>query len=281
MTAQALAPAGIPDQRSAAERLRALHHGEHPLVLPNAWDAVSARAFAGAGFEAVATSSAAIAATLGCHDGQTPAATMLDVVARIAASVPVPVTADIEDGYGIEPDELVARLKAAGIAGCNLEDSVRGTRTLIETQRHADFLAAVGAAAGDDLVINARIDVFLHRGRSDEAAATKAALQRAEVYLAAGVDCVYPILAPASALPELVRAVDGPVNAMCWPGGPSIAEMADLGVARISFGSVLHAQAAEGIRSLAAALAADSAGQRDAALPPRGHDQRTGSESIP
>lgn len=259
MTTNALGPVSSTSQQAAAERLRALHQGPRPLVLPNAWDAVSARAFADAGFEAVATSSAAVAETLGYRDGQTPGWQMLDVVARMAASVPVPLTVDIEDGYGFAPDELVALLREAGIAGCNLEDSARGERTLTEPERQAEFLTAVRSAAGPNLVINARIDVFLHWGGVDEAATTTAALERAALYLAAGADCVYPILAPTSALPALVRGIAGPVNAMSLPGGPSIAELAGFGIARISFGGLLHAQAAEAVRDLAAALAAESA----------------------
>jgi 2-methylisocitrate lyase-like PEP mutase family enzyme len=259
MTTKSLGPVSSASQHSAAERLQALHQGPQPLVLPNAWDAVSARAFADAGFEAVATSSAAIAETLGYRDGQTPGWQMLDVVARMAASVPVPLTVDIEDGYGFAPDELVGLLREAGIAGCNLEDSARGARALTEPDRQAEFLTAVRSAAGADLVINARIDVFIHWGGVDEAGATTAALERAARYLAAGADCVYPILAPTSALPALVRGIAGPVNAMSLPGSPSVAELAGLGVARISFGGLLHAQAAEAIRSLAVSLAAESA----------------------
>ncbi len=100
-----------------------MHRGPQPLILPNVWDPASARAFAAAGFGALATSSGAVAATLGYRDGQTPGEEMLAAVARIARSVSVPVTADIENGYGLTPAELVARLAEAGVAGCNLEDS--------------------------------------------------------------------------------------------------------------------------------------------------------------
>ena len=146
---------------TGARRLRAMHAGPQPLILPNVWDPVSARSFAEAGFAAVATSSSAIAATLGYVDGQTPADEMFAAVARIAASVSVPVTADIEAGYGLPPAELVRRLADCGVTGCNLEDSDPVTRTLIDPVRHAEFLAAVRAEAGLDLVINARVDVYL------------------------------------------------------------------------------------------------------------------------
>ena len=141
---------------SAAERVRAMHHGPHPLVLPNVWDPASAREYAGAGFGALATSSAAVALTLGYTDGHTPGAEMLAAAARIAAAVDVPVTADIEDGYGLPPAELAGRLLDAGLVGCNLEDSDPAGRALRDPAAQADYLAAVRQAAGPALVINAQ-----------------------------------------------------------------------------------------------------------------------------
>jgi 2-methylisocitrate lyase-like PEP mutase family enzyme len=250
---------------SVASALRAMHAGPRPLVLPNVWDPVSARAYAEAGFGALATSSSAVAATLGYADGETPAAEMLPAVARIATSVSVPVTADVEAGYGLAPAELVARLLEAGVAGCNLEDSDHASGVLTEPERQADFLAAVRAEAGGELVINARVDVYI-RQRADGVAAadpasrqavTDEAIARANRYLAAGADCVYPILAPGAAIAELVRRIQGPVNAMFRPGGLTLAELAGLGVARVTFGGGLHAQAARAIQAMAAALAAE------------------------
>ena len=242
---------------SAAERLRAMHHGPQPVILPNVWDPVSARAFEAAGFAALATSSAAVAATLGYADGQTPGEEMLAAVQRIAASVSVPVTADIENGYGLAPAELVARLTGAGLAGCNLEDSDPRSAQLADPAGQADFLAAVRAAAGPDLVLNARVDVFVRPAGRPGAALIGAAADRASQYLAAGADCAYPVLAPADALAELVRRIPGPVNAMRMPGGPSLAELAATGVARITFGGGLHRQATELVRDMAAELAAE------------------------
>jgi 2-methylisocitrate lyase-like PEP mutase family enzyme len=262
-------PASHPDGESAAagtaSTLRAMHAGPQPLVLPNVWDPVSARAFAEAGFGALATSSSAVAATLGYSDGETPAAEMLTAVARIASSVSVPVTADVETGYGLAPAELVARLIEAGVAGCNLEDSDGESGQLFEPERQADFLAAVRAEAGHELVINARVDVYVRQRAGDVAAddparrqaVTDDAVGRANRYLAAGADCTYPILAPSAALAELVQRTHGPVNAMFRPGGPSLAELAGLGVARITFGGGLHAQAEQALRDMAAVLAAE------------------------
>jgi 2-methylisocitrate lyase-like PEP mutase family enzyme len=247
---------------AAAQRLRSMHHGPQPLVLPNVWDPVSARMYAEAGFSALATSSAAVALTIGYADGQTPGEAMLAAVARIAASAGVPLTADMETGYGWRPAELVDRLLAAGAVGCNLEDSDPVSRDLRDPARQADYLAAVRAAAGPALVINARVDVFIRPGPRDDGTAVSAAVQRANAYLAAGADCAYPIVAQAEALPELVREITGPINAMHRPGGPTLADLAALGVARISFGSTLHSQITEGIADQAMSIAADASGLR-------------------
>jgi len=223
-----------------AAALRALHVPGRPLLLPNVWDAASARTVEKAGFPAVATSSAAIAAALGYPDGEAvPVVEMLDTIARIVDAVSVPVSADIERGYGMAPAELVERLAATGAVGCNLEDSDPPTRTMIDPSAQVDFLVAVRAAAihsGLDLVINARVDTF---ARPDPA--LDDALNRARRYREAGADCVFPILA---AEPEHIRAlvgeVDAPVNIMCRRGAPAPAELAALGVARVSFGSGLR-----------------------------------------
>jgi 2-methylisocitrate lyase-like PEP mutase family enzyme len=252
-------PARSARDGAGAERLRALHHGRRPLVLPNVWDAASARCYAEAGFDALATSSGAIAATLGYADGHTPGEEMLAAVTRIARSVDVPVTADIETGYGLAPAELVDRLLAAGLRGCNLEDSDPVAHTLTDLGEQADYLAAVRSAAGTDLVVNARVDVFLQPRPQDEGEAVSAAVQRANTYLAAGADCTYPIFAPAGALATLVGEIGGPVNALHWPGGPELTELAAAGVARITFGGSLHTQVIDDVREVAAGLAAEYA----------------------
>jgi len=250
-----------------AERLRALHRPGRPLLLPNAWDPPSAAAVATAGFAAVATSSAAVANSIGHRDGQhTPAAEMFAAVARISAAAgELPVTADIEAGYGLEAKDLVAELLAAGAVGCNLEDSDPASQQLVDPEAQAERLAAVRAvadAAGVPLVINARVDVFLpgRRGAgpdtgagtdpgagagagagADPADLLADAIARGRRYLAAGADCVYPILVKdAATIGALVDGIGGPVNAMTFPGAPDLAELAALGVARVSFGSGLH-----------------------------------------
>ncbi|MGW4642855.1 isocitrate lyase/PEP mutase family protein [Sphaerisporangium sp. NPDC004334] len=261
-----------------AAELRALHVPGRPLVLPNVWDAASARAVVEAGFPAVATGSAAVAPVLGYADGeQAPAGAMLDAVARIARAVPVPVTADLERGYGLAPAELVERLVATGAAGLNLEDSDPGTGTLVDPDEQAGFLAEVRAAAaraGADLVINARVDTYLRgagtsgphgagaadprdEGASDRRLAD--AVERGRRYLRAGADCVYPIgAADPEVIKTLVAEVGGPVNVLFRPGVPSLAELAALGVARVSFGHGLHAATQ---RYLAAMLSAIASGE--------------------
>ncbi|MER7960712.1 isocitrate lyase/PEP mutase family protein [Streptomyces ardesiacus] len=234
-----------------AARFRALHHGrtpEDPLVLPGPWDAASARVFAAAGFPALATPSAGVAASLGYADGATPADEMFAAVARIARAVDVPVSADVEDGYGLAPEELVERLLDAGAVGCNLEDSADGV--LKDPAEHAEWLAAVREAAGDRLFLNARIDTFL-RGVDDPGAA----VGRAAAYVAAGADCVYPIAAPVAVLPLLRAGIQGPVNVLARPGeGPSPAELGGLGATRITFGPGLQRAAERVVREQAAAL---------------------------
>ncbi|MFG1696448.1 isocitrate lyase/phosphoenolpyruvate mutase family protein [Nonomuraea sp. NPDC049309] len=235
-----------------ASELRALHVPGRPLVLPNAWDAASARAVREAGFPAVATSSAAVARTLGYEDGErTPVAEMLAAIARVAAAVDVPVTADFERGYRLKPAELAERLLATGAAGCNLEDSLPDTGELVDPDEQADFLAEVRAAAGPGLVINARVDVYLSERRSLEEA-----VRRGRRYLEAGADCVYPIGADGEdEIRALVSELGGPVNVLCGPGTPPPARLAELGVARVSFGSGVHRATQAYAKGLLAAVA--------------------------
>ncbi|MFC0005965.1 isocitrate lyase/PEP mutase family protein [Micromonospora siamensis] len=228
-------------QTDLSNTLRALHRPGDPLILPNAWDAGSARAVVQAGFAAVATSSGAVADSLGHADGEaTPVAEMLGAIGRIAAAVDVPVTADIERGYGLSPGELAERLLATGAVGCNIEDSDPRTGALVDPAEQADLLAALRAAAGTDLVVNARIDVFL-RTAGDHRDVLDDAVDRARRYLAAGADCVYPIfLADPELIHRFVEAVAAPVNVLTRGAGPIPGELAKLGVARVSYGAGLY-----------------------------------------
>jgi 2-methylisocitrate lyase-like PEP mutase family enzyme len=213
----------------------------------------TSRAVVAAGFPVVATTSAGVAETLGYKDHEgAPGAEMVAAAARIASGVEVPVTVDAEAGYGMEPAELVAALRAAGAAGCNLEDTDHATEELRDPERHAEWLSAVREAASTDgypLVINARIDVFLGpmlagAGPGTQEELVPAALQRANAYLEAGADCVYPIvLWEAEALRRFMAEVRGPVNVVRLPQAPPLSELAALGVARVSWGLLLYREA--------------------------------------
>jgi len=235
---------------AATDVLRALHHGPSLLVLPNAWDVASARVLAGVpGVRALATTSGGVARSLGWEDGeQTPVEEMLRVVERIAAAVSIPVTADLEAGYG-DPAQTATAALEAGAAGMNLEDS--HGRELVPLAEQIEILRTVRAAA-PSLVLNARVDVFL-KGSGDVAEA----VARANAYLAAGADCVFPIFAPRDVLEELVRGIAGPVNVLARTGEP-LEPYRAAGVARITFGSGLASAAlAEAERLVREAVAAD------------------------
>ena len=207
-----------------------MHQGPPLLVLPNAWDVASARAFASIpGCAAIATSSAAVARSLGWEDGeQAPVEEMLRVVERIVAAVEIPVTADLEAGYG-DPPRTAAAALAVGAAGMNLEDSRADVQLPLEEQ--VAIIRAVRVAA-PELVLNARVDVFLG-GSADVAEA----VERGNAYLAAGADCVYPIfLGDPALVKQFVDGVGGHVNVNAGRSGATLAELGALGVSRISAG---------------------------------------------
>ncbi|MFD5402502.1 isocitrate lyase/PEP mutase family protein [Streptomyces griseorubiginosus] len=231
------------------EIFRALHRNRlpgDPLVLPGPWDAVSARALEEAGFPALATPSAGIAAALGLRDGSVPADEMFAAVARVCGAVDVPVSADVEGGYGLAPKELVERLLEAGAVGCNLEDSHQGV--LKDPREHAEWLAEVRYAAGDRLFVNARMDTFAY-GDGDPARA----IERAALYVAAGADCVYPIGAPPDVLPLLRSGIQGPLNVFgrLDGEGPSPTALGELGATRVTFGPGLQRRAALALQGIA------------------------------
>ncbi len=239
-----------------AHGLRELHRPGDPVVLPNAWDPPSARRLAATGAAALATTSVGVAEALGYEDGErTPAAEMLAAVGRIAAAVELPVTADLEAGYGLAPDELIAGLLDAGAVGLNQEDTDHATGELADPDSHAERLAAIkeaGRGAGVDVVLNARVDSFLMAAPdADPAAVVADAVARGRRYAEAGADCVYPIFARGrEAIGRLVAEVGAPVNVAAGPAGLGLSDLAALGVARVSFGGglaqiALEAAAAE------------------------------------
>jgi 2-methylisocitrate lyase-like PEP mutase family enzyme len=225
------------DQSEKAELFRRLHREPPLLVLPNAWDVASAKRLAALpGCRALATSSAAVARALGHEDGErAPREEMLEANRRIAAAVDVPVTGDLERGYG-DPVGTARLAWAAGLVGINVEDSTRAG--LVPLEEQVDVIRAIRAEV-PELVVNARVDVFLGIGRGDVAEAA----ERANAYLEAGADCAYPILAPPESLPALVHLVHGPINVIVDRGTPSPAELEELGVARLTWGSGLAARA--------------------------------------
>jgi 2-methylisocitrate lyase-like PEP mutase family enzyme len=241
------------DLQSRCDLLRSLQRPGDPLLLPNAWDVATARAVVAAGFPVVATTSGGVAATLGYEDHEgAPGKEMLAAAARIAKGVEVPVTVDAEAGYGMEPAELVAALRAIGAAGCNLEDTDYASGGLRDPDRQAEWLRAVRDAASEDdypLVVNARVDVFLAgflagAGPGTQEEHLPEALRRAHAYLEAGADCVYPIaLWEAEPLRGFMSDAGGPVNITRLPPAPSLAELTALGVARVSWATLLYRDA--------------------------------------
>jgi 2-methylisocitrate lyase-like PEP mutase family enzyme len=238
------------DLPALARTLRSLHRRGAPLVLPNAWDVASARAVVDAGYPVVATSSAAVARALGYGDHEAmPADEAFGVVRRIASAVDVPVTADIEAGYGLPAAEIVDRLLDAGAVGCNLEDTAHPTDDLRDTTANADHLASVRDAAsqrGVDIVINARVDVF--RTDPDSLERLDEGIARGRAYMGAGADCTYPILlADAEGIRRYVDDTAAPVNIFLRPGTPSVGELRELGVKRVSVAAGLFRAAQAGI----------------------------------
>ncbi|MGQ0640514.1 MAG: isocitrate lyase/PEP mutase family protein [Gemmatimonadaceae bacterium] len=231
------------NQPDRAERFRQLH-SLRPLVLPNAWDAASARVIELAGAAAIATTSAAVSWTYGRRDGHgMRREQMLEVVRRIVETVDVPVTADVEGGYGTgslrDVEQTVRGVIAAGAVGINLEDSPGEGEPLLAAERHADRIRAAREAAqttGGDVVINARTDVYLMQVGAPETWFDET-VRRANIYRAAAADCIFvPGVVDGPTIAALVRAIDAPLNIMAGPNAPCITELGTLGVARVSLG---------------------------------------------
>jgi 2-methylisocitrate lyase-like PEP mutase family enzyme len=232
------------DQAKLAEAFRGRHRAPPLLLLPNAWDAMSARIFEAAGFEAVATTSGGIAWALGYPDGQkAPWHEVVAATERVVRAVRVPVTADIEAGYGETPDDVAASVSEiirAGVVGINLEDSTPQPELPIRTIE--DAVARIRAArraateAGVPIVINARIDVYSkHIG--EERTRFAETVRRGDAYMAAGADCLFPFGADIKTLAELVKAIQAPINIVGRSGTPPIDQLERIGVARVSTAS--------------------------------------------
>jgi 2-methylisocitrate lyase-like PEP mutase family enzyme len=236
------------DQQAHADLFRRLHFEPPILVLPNAWDVASAKVLAAVpGCRALATTSAAVARSLGFEDGeQAPRDVMVVAAGRIAQAVELPVTADLEAGYG-DPVGTARAAWDAGLVGINFEDSPADE--LLPVDEQVAHIEAIRAAV-PSLVINARVDVFLNgSGDVDEA------VERGNAYLRAGADCVYPILCPPATIADLALRIDGPINVLAEQGVPEAVDLQALGVARLTWGGGLARSAyAEAARIAAVAL---------------------------
>lgn len=227
-------------QRKKAERFLALHHGDRPLLLPNAWDAGTAKVFASMDFEAIASTSAGFAVTLGRHDGQVTLDEVLDHCRVLAGATDVPVSADFEWAFADAPADVAANVAAAkrtGLAGLSVEDATGGDDDPVHEIAYAAervAAAAEAAHAGDvHLVLTARADNYFH-GRPDLADT----IARLQAYQEAGADVLYaPGITTADDIRIVVANVDRPVNVLALPGVPSVDELAAIGVARISVGA--------------------------------------------
>jgi 2-methylisocitrate lyase-like PEP mutase family enzyme len=232
-------------QRTKADTFRALHRGPRVLLLPNVWDVASARIIEQAGFPAIATTSAGVAFSLGYPDGEKIGRDeMLKAVAHIASSVSVPVTADVEAGYGTAPQDAARTAEGvieAGAIGMNLEDGTEDTKhPLVDLSLQLEKIAAVRETAkrfGVPFVLNARTDVYVLSVGPAEARYEET-LRRLSAFRDAGADCVFaPGLKDAATIKRLVSELGCPLNILAGPGSPSIAELEQLGVARVSLGS--------------------------------------------
>jgi 2-methylisocitrate lyase-like PEP mutase family enzyme len=229
-----------------AEQFRKLHYGPRLLLLPNAWDVASARILEECGHPAIATTSAGIAYSLGYPDGQRISRDeMLAVAGRIAQAVNIPVTADLEAGYGTTPRDMADTVRAAisaGIIGMNLEDVTGDEESLlvVDLPLQVEKIRAVretSAALGIPFVLNARTDIYL-KSIGPEVTRYERTIERLRAYRDAGADCLFaPGVYDLETITKLVKAVDAPLNILATSACPPIAELQKIGVARVSSGS--------------------------------------------
>src|SRR4051794_6983731 len=224
-----------------------LHHGERPLVLPNAWDVPSALAFLHAGFAAIGTTSFGVASSIGRPDGRRSTREANLALARKLSRLPCHITMDIEDGYADEPEIVAEYVAELGVAGINLEDST--AEKLVAPHAFAAKVAAVKARC-PGLFVNARVDTYW----LGQDATVAASLERAAAYVEAGADGVFvPGAAEPAELRELVAAIPVPLNVLVVPG-LSLTELGELGVRRVSTGSLPYRAAIDAAVAVAAAV---------------------------
>jgi len=238
------------NQTEKARRFAELHHKGAPLLLFNAWDAGSAKSVLAAGAQAIATSSWSVAEAQGYRDGEAiPIELAEQIIARIAATIDVPVSVDFEGGYSEDDGELAAnisRLLELGVIGINFEDRVVKGSGLYDIDRQTRRLVAIRKAAGQKgvgLFINARTDLFLGQGR-DPAQSVGEALGRAKAYAAAGASGFFiPGLTNDALIGRICEGVTLPVNVMVMDALPSNDRLSELGVSRISYGPIPYIKA--------------------------------------
>lgn len=250
----------MADLAARAQQLLDLHHAGTTLVLPTVWDAWSAKAVVDAGFPALTIGSHPLADSRGQDDNEGMTLDdAVDGIRRVTSAVDVPVSADVESGYGAEPAVLVERVLEAGAVGINVEDSVHGEKRMRSLQEHADYIGGLRSAAdaaGVPLVINARTDAFIGKYESFDDPMAEA-IARMLACEAAGSRCSYPVLAPdADAIRTLLAELSGPLNVIAHPengsAGGSLADLNALGVHRVSFGPLLQRTLTERIKDLVA-----------------------------
>lgn len=263
MTNRASSSLSRDDLGERAKRFLDAHDRNAPVLLANAWDVPSARAVEAAGFEFVATSSRAVAQVLGEDDDDSSDPDLIfPFLSRITRAITVPVSADLEAGYALAPQDLVSRILEAGAIGCNLEDTDHhGGGGLLDAEQHADYLRDVRAASertGIHLVLNARTDSFLHQV-GDEATQLKESIRRGRLYLEAGADCVYPIaVTRPDHVATLVASVPGPLNFLSRRAGLSIDDLTRLGASRISLAAEVFSLVHERLAEILSALKRDT-----------------------
>jgi 2-methylisocitrate lyase-like PEP mutase family enzyme len=266
------------EQAAKAEAFRALHRGPRLLLMANAWDAVSARIFEAEGFAAVATTSGGVSWAIGYPDGEAaPWDEVVEQTARIARAVAVPVTADIEAGFGATPEAVgrsIGDIIRAGVVGVNLEDGMHGPtpmRTVDDAVARIRAAREAARAAGVPIVINARTDLYI-KNIGDGASRFDEAVARGRAYLAAGADCFYPItLRDSGTIGRLVQALNAPVNINVRAGWPSVAELEALGVARVTTATQITLMALATTRQIAREIM--TTGRFDAINPAIAHPE--------
>jgi 2-methylisocitrate lyase-like PEP mutase family enzyme len=253
-------------QKEKAETLLSLHFDGGLLVLPNIWDPIGARILEAKGYPAVATASAAVSASLSYQDGEKiNRSTLIDILGRIARSVDVPVTADIETGYGESLSELeltAEQVIESGVVGVNIEDSQvkgAGLRSIEEQCKRISTLRQVANRHGAHLVINARVDSFVSPSFVDGQRAMEEAVVRAKAYSAAGADCIYPIGPGDEATVRMLRdRIESPINILGAPTAAPLQVLREIGINRVSFGPFVFRSCLRKFVDIVEGLSADS-----------------------